>query len=117
MIFIAFGVATCSCLSGMKGSPPHCRPECIMSADCSQSESCIRNRCVNPCTENPCGSRAICDVKNHNPICRCEGRLIGDPFIQCHEPKPDDEVTVEKNPCDPTPCKFIKTLFVEVLLF
>lgn len=96
------GVAACSCLPGTKGSPPSCQPECLLSSDCSQHESCIRNRCINPCNEKICGNGARCDVKNHNPICTCNPGLSGDPFITCYPY--DEPIEDEKHPCEPNPC-------------
>lgn len=95
------GIAVCSCQPGMKGSPPSCQPECSLSSDCSQHESCIRNRCIDPCSEKICGSGARCDVKNHNPICTCNPGLSGDPFVSC---SPYQEPVEIQNPCDPNPC-------------
>ena len=74
--------ASCTCLPGYFGVPPTCRPECIVSSDCEQSKSCINEKCDNPCT-NSCGQNALCNVRNHNPICSCPERYDGDPFIYC----------------------------------
>lgn len=95
------GVASCSCLPGMKGFPPSCQPECSLSSDCSQHETCLRNRCINPCSEKICGTGARCDVKNHNPICTCDPGFSGDPFISCFK---DVGPIVVDSPCEPNPC-------------
>lgn len=74
--------AICSCQRGYIGSPPSCRPECIVSADCPQDKACTNQRCIDPCP-GTCGINARCQVVNHNPICSCTAGLTGDPFIRC----------------------------------
>lgn len=76
------GQAVCSCIRGYLGSPPTCRPECIVSTDCPQNEACTNQRCTNPCPGS-CGVGAQCNVVNHNPICVCPLRYTGDPFVRC----------------------------------
>jgi hypothetical protein len=66
----------------MKGSPPNCRPECVLNDDCPQNLACQRMKCMNPCN-NICGLNAECKVVNHSPICSCPLNYVGDPFIQC----------------------------------
>lgn len=78
------GLAVCTCVIGFIGSPPTCRPECIVSTDCAQFEACINQKCKDPCP-GTCGIRATCQVINHNPICSCPQHLTGDPFIRCTE--------------------------------
>lgn len=74
--------AVCSCLPTFIGNPPNCRPECIVSTECSADKACINNKCENPCTGS-CGLNALCNVINHSPICSCEQRYTGDPFTRC----------------------------------
>lgn len=76
------GQAVCSCVPGYSGSPPSCRPECVVSSDCPRSEACSNLKCANPCIGS-CGVRAQCQVINHNPICSCPPGLSGDPFLRC----------------------------------
>lgn len=95
------GYATCSCLPGYKGVAPMCQPECVSSSDCQQTESCINQKCVNPC-QGSCGVGADCLVINHNPICSCHPGETGDPFLACA--KANDMVPDKKNPCVPSPC-------------
>jgi hypothetical protein len=76
------GQAVCSCVPGFIGSPPACRPECIVSSECGQNEACSNQKCRNPCL-GTCGVGARCQVVNHNPICSCPPRFTGDPFIRC----------------------------------
>lgn len=76
------GRPTCSCLVGYFGAPPNCRPECLVSAECSQHLACINQKCVDPC-DGTCGINAKCQVVNHNPICSCPADYMGDPFEQC----------------------------------
>ena len=74
--------AVCSCVVGYIGSPPSCRPECVVSSECAQNEACQNQKCRNTCP-GTCGVGAKCEVINHNPICSCPVRFTGDPFIRC----------------------------------
>lgn len=84
------------------GSPPFCRPECLVSTDCPQSQACSNQRCFDPCL-GTCASTAKCRVVNHNPICACPPGQTGNPFVQCIDEKPHDEI-YNKDPCEPSPC-------------
>lgn len=72
----------CSCAPGFIGSPPVCRPECVINADCGRNEACNNQKCRNPCP-GTCGVGARCEIVNHNPICSCPPRYTGDPFVRC----------------------------------
>lgn len=74
----------CSCLPTFIGSPPTCRPECIISAECSLTQACLNEKCRDPCP-GTCGINANCQVVNHNPICSCPVSYTGDPFTRCIE--------------------------------
>ena len=74
--------AVCSCISGFTGTPPSCRPECVISSNCAQNEACNNEKCIDPCPGS-CGIRAECRVVNHNPVCNCPQRMTGNPFVQC----------------------------------
>jgi len=101
------GQAVCSCLPSYHGSPPGCRPECVLSSECSDIHACINQKCVNPCP-GPCGSNAICKVIKHNAICSCQLGYQGDPFSRCYlippPPPPQQEEVIYLNPCVPSPC-------------
>ena len=73
----------CSCLAEMIGSPPNCRPECQINADCPTDRACINRKCQDPCP-GLCGVNAYCRVRNHVPICVCNQGYIGDPFSSCY---------------------------------
>lgn len=75
--------AVCSCLPNYIGSPPACRPRCIVNSECDPSKACINQKCDDPCPHS-CGLRAHCIVKNHSPICTCPLGMTGDPFTQCY---------------------------------
>ena len=75
----------CTCLPDMIGSPPNCRPECVVNADCPIDKACINRKCQDPCP-GLCGVNAKCEVRNHVPICICIRGYIGDPFSQCYRP-------------------------------
>lgn len=74
--------AVCSCLLGYLGSPPSCRPECVVNSDCNLDEACTNQKCRDPCP-GTCGNNALCHVKNHNPICSCRPAYTGNPFTSC----------------------------------
>lgn len=74
--------AVCSCKENYIGSPPMCRPECLISADCALNFACLNSKCQDPCP-GTCGLNARCLVTNHNPICSCSPGFTGDPFVRC----------------------------------
>jgi hypothetical protein len=74
--------AVCSCQPGYIGTPPNCRPECVLSSECTQDKACIGQKCLDPCP-GTCGLEARCQVVNHNPICSCPPHYEGDPFVRC----------------------------------
>lgn len=84
------GSPSCSCLDQYIGSPPHCRPECIMHSECPSNEACIREKCLDPCPGS-CGWGAQCNVINHTPTCVCPDGYEGDPFTSCDIKKPGME--------------------------
>lgn len=79
------GFAVCSCLPNYQGAPPLCKPECIVSSDCQQTQACLNQKCVDPCP-GTCGLGARCVVISHNPICSCPPGQDGDPFTKCYAP-------------------------------
>lgn len=84
----AYGnVPSCTCLPNYYGSPPNCRPECTINAECSSNRACINEKCRDPCPGS-CGSGARCEVINHTPMCQCFDGYIGDPFTNCYLPPP-----------------------------
>lgn len=76
------GQAVCSCAPDFTGSPPTCRPECVISSECSLTKACVNQKCIDPCPGS-CGFNARCQVINHNPICTCADGFTGDPFVRC----------------------------------
>ena len=66
----------------MIGSPPNCRPECVINSDCPSDKACISRKCQDPCP-GLCGVNAYCRVRNHIPICVCNQGYEGDPFSRC----------------------------------
>lgn len=100
----ANGVAVCSCDTEFIGTPPNCRPECTVNAECPSDKACHRFKCTDPC-KGTCGLQANCQVNNHNPICSCPNGFEGDPFVRCTPipPKPIEPKRPE-NPCVPSPC-------------
>ena len=104
----------------MIGSPPNCRPECIINADCPTDKACINRKCQDPCP-GLCGINAKCEVLNRIPICICNTGFIGDPFAQCYRPssklfRKNTECSLifgfiatprpieVVQPCNPSPC-------------
>ena len=74
--------AQCSCLPGMIGVAPSCRPVCTQSSDCSPSQNCVNQLCVDPCP-GTCGPRSTCSVINHVPVCSCRPGYEGDAYRNC----------------------------------
>lgn len=74
--------AVCSCLPTYMGTPPNCKPECIVNSECPPDQACVNQKCSDPCP-NTCGLRAHCYTKNHSPICACPPGYTGDPFHKC----------------------------------
>ena len=91
----------CSCLPEMIGSPPNCRPECVINSDCPSDKACINRKCQDPCP-GLCGVNANCRVRNHVPICVCNQGYIGDPFSSCYRPITTTPRPID--PCRPSPC-------------
>ena len=81
----------------MIGSPPNCRPECVVNSDCSQELACISRKCQDPCP-GLCGINAYCRVRNHVPICVCNQGYQGDPFSRCNRitSKPRQDLKLEQ---------------------
>ena len=98
-------VAACSCLPNYVGTPPNCRPECVINAECPSNRACINEKCVDPCPGS-CGPNADCSVINHQPVCRCRSGYTGDPFRECRREIATTTVRTTEfvDPCDPTPC-------------
>ncbi|KAG8227100.1 hypothetical protein J437_LFUL007437 [Ladona fulva] len=97
------GYPSCSCLQNYIGSPPNCRPECVISSECSPSLACIREKCRDPCPGS-CGQGALCNVINHTPVCTCPSGYTGDPFTHCYPEPPKPQEPVVLDPCNPSPC-------------
>lgn len=74
--------AVCGCVPGFIGTPPSCRPECVMSSECPLNQACVNQKCIDPCPGS-CGLNSKCQVINHNPICSCQSGYTGDPFTRC----------------------------------
>lgn len=87
----------------MIGSPPNCRPECIVNSDCELNRACIQQKCQDPCLGN-CGIRARCQVINHSAICSCPAKTTGDPFVRCIEVTLDPVIEEKPKPCTPSKC-------------
>ena len=75
--------AVCSCLPTYIGSPPGCRPECVVSSECSYDKACTNQKCTDPCI-GTCGLNSKCRVNNHSPICYCQDGYTGDAFTRCY---------------------------------
>lgn len=100
---IVAGTPACSCIPDYIGSPPNCRPECVLSSDCPSQLACIQQRCRDPCPGS-CGHGAECRVLNHVPVCTCATGLTGDPFFRCDPLPPPTFPVVNHDPCNPSPC-------------
>ena len=103
---IASGQAQCSCLFNMIGAAPNCRPECLDSSDCQSTQTCLNQRCIDPCP-GLCGANTDCRVLNHSPFCSCIQGYTGDAFSDC---KPSSVVGKNFNfNQDPLPLPYPKT--------
>lgn len=96
---IRSGHPVCSCQPNYSGTPPYCRPECVINQECQPNQACINEKCKDPCI-GACGSNARCNVINHTPLCSCLEGYKGDAFIGCVVVPKDEEVS----PCSPSPC-------------
>lgn len=76
------GQPVCSCIPGFIGTPPLCRPECVVNSECPPNRACSNQKCRDPCV-GTCGVGALCQVVNHSPICSCPPSYTGDPFVRC----------------------------------
>lgn len=76
------GNPACSCLPSYIGTPPSCRPECVINPDCPSNKACINAKCTDPCPGS-CGENAECNVVNHAVTCTCSTGYTGNPFVQC----------------------------------
>lgn len=76
--------AVCTCLPEYLGTPPNCRPECVVSSECPLNKACSNRKCVDPCLGR-CGSNTRCETINHSPICSCQTGYTGDSFTSCYE--------------------------------
>lgn len=79
---VVSNTAACSCLQNYIGRPPNCRPECVISAECSSNLACINEKCSDPCPGS-CGQYAHCRVINHHPVCTCLPGYTGDALTYC----------------------------------
>lgn len=82
--------AQCSCLPNFSGSPPNCRPECVINSECQSNMACINEKCRDPCPGS-CGLNALCQVTNHNSICYCPEGYTGNSFEVCRPLPPTRE--------------------------
>ena len=98
------GHCVCSCLPGYVGVAPNCKPECIVSSDCSLTTACVEYKCINPCAGDVCGINARCQVIGHNAICQCPQGYIGDPFTRCTIRPIEPVIEEQIDPCSPSPC-------------
>lgn len=105
--------AVCTCAPEYLGTPPLCRPECLISSDCPQNQACLNQKCRDPCI-GTCGTQAICLVVNHNPVCSCPERYTGNPFIRCEISKKMNKIF--KNSTDQYSCTKIWFFYTRDLL-
>ena len=89
---------SCSCAQDYTGSPPNCRPECVINPDCPSNLACINNKCKDPCPGS-CGVNTECRVISHTVSCSCSPGFVGNPFVQCTVKQEEPA-----NPCEPSPC-------------
>lgn len=81
------GSFTCSCVNGtvLDLSNGNCKipGECSSDDDCSDTTKCVKDHCIDPCDDSPCGENTICNVVKHQPTCECQPNSQGDPYNKC----------------------------------
>lgn len=100
--YVERNLPMCRCLSGFEGDAyDGCQAiECRSNGDCPDDKQCHTHRCVNPCLSSDiCGNNAICLVRNHIPVCKCEQGFTGSPYVECRREIPA-ECTVDAD-CPP----------------
>lgn len=76
-------VSKCVCRPGYyPQSDGGCGPQCTTNSQCSSDKACLNKLCVDPC-RGACGSKTVCAVHNHRPICSCDIGYEGDPYTVC----------------------------------
>ncbi|XP_071552987.1 uncharacterized protein [Panulirus ornatus] len=78
--------AVCFCPSRTTGDPNSAcvALQCLSHSDCAADKSCIRNKCVNPCSiPGVCGKNAGCTPRAHLHQCFCQAGFTGDPNLGC----------------------------------
>ena len=76
----------CSCPVRTTGDPLiHCTElECVSFPECTSAQSCIDNRCVDPCTvPGVCGQNTECVARRHRHRCSCKAGYTGDANFGC----------------------------------
>jgi hypothetical protein len=124
------GRPVCSCFRGYLGDPLSLckRAECLDNSECRGHLTCRNGRCIDPC-EGTCGANAICNAKNHLPVCSCPAGYTGDPFSHCRHFDPckylkcrkENQVEVfpgiysaqtrQRNPLGSCYCSFLMVFF------
>ncbi|CAN7945363.1 unnamed protein product, partial [Ixodes pacificus] len=82
--------ANCFCPDTLTGNPTPIigckRPVVTCTGSCPKGLSCIENRYVDECVNNPCHSTGICENTVGSFLCRCPEGFIGDGFSGCTNP-------------------------------
>lgn len=100
----------CSCLTGMIGVAPSCRPECISASDCPAKRGCVNQKCIDPCP-GTCGPNSDCRVIDHSPVCSCKPGFIGNAYQNC---QPVPAVGTGMISC--VICQFLLARFAEMAI-
>ncbi|EFX65777.1 hypothetical protein DAPPUDRAFT_229540, partial [Daphnia pulex] len=103
---VVHNTAQCSCMAGMIGVSPSCRPECVVASDCPARRGCVNQKCVDPCP-GTCGTNSDCRVIDHSPVCSCRPGFTGNAYMSCRPiPVVVEPSVVEptKTGCNPSPC-------------
>ena len=76
----------CVCPSGyISSGSGTCKPiiinaDCRRDSDCTPEKACINALCKDPCA---CGTNAVCNIRDHKPICSCLPGYDGNPEAHC----------------------------------
>lgn len=84
------GVGFCHCLPNHVGNPyvactisaTKTVQKCFRHTDCSPKQTCIQNKCINPCPQF-CPENADCNMNDHILECSCKAGYTGDNYHHC----------------------------------
>jgi len=64
--------------------------DCLVHEDCEETEFCSPppdNKCIDACTLEVCGAKAVCKAALHRPVCSCPVGYEGNAYDKCTKTK------------------------------